>query len=243
MERREVEKMASVEDAMWWYRALRANLSALLPGPEQGAGLRLLDAGCGTGGWLKALAAERPDIDSTGLEYDPLGAELAARRSGRPVAVGSIASLPFAHSCFDIVTSSDVLCHAGVDEAASLDEMRRCLRPGGHLLMNLPAYEWMMSEHDRSVANARRYSEAGLVALLKTHGFSDIRATFWNSVLFPLMVLKRKLAPSGGTSDVTNYPKPLEAIFSALTGLETAAIRKGAQLPFGGSILVKAVRA
>ena len=236
----EYEKMAAVEDAMWWYGGLRANL-ATLAGLESGGRAVLLDAGCGTGGTLRALRTAQPGLTLVGMDFDRGACAHAERKSGCPIAAGSIDRLPFASASFDVILSADVLCHMSVDQDAALAELGRCLKPGGRLILNLPAYEWMKSVHDARVHTARRYTAGGLARLLGRHGFGQIRATYWNTLLFPLMVLRRKLF-KGGSSDVMLYPAPIERLFRAVVGLETRALGAGWTLPFGGSVLVRATK-
>ena len=81
--------------------------------------------------------------------------------------------------------SADVLCHGGVDQQAALQEMRRCLKPGGLLVLNLPAYRWLYSAHDRAVDNVRRYALAEVAALLDEAGFVRIRTTIGTPCSFP----------------------------------------------------------
>lgn len=240
MEAAEYGRMAAIEDRFWWFQALRRNMASWLPPPGV-APLRLLDAGAGTGGWLKYLAEHRPDIAATGLEFDGSAAVWAMQRCGRPLVQGTINHLPFADGAFEVATSSDVLCHAGVDEAGALAELRRVLAPGGRLLLSLPAYDWLLSEHDRAVHNSRRYTETRLRAVLSGVGFRVQRCTYWNTLLFPLMVAKRKLWPSQG-SDVEPMPPMIDAGFAWLTEAESRWLRAGGSLPFGGSILCEAVR-
>lgn len=241
MDAAEYRKMAAVEDAMWWYRALRANLLALLGRAAARPSALVLDAGCGTGGMLAAL--HKAGIAAIGLELDANAARIARDKSGCPVVVGSIAALPFADKAFDAVVSADVLCHGGVDEAGSLSEMRRCLRSGGALLLNLPAYGWMLSDHDRAVDNVRRYTRGALVRLLAGAGFAEVSGTYWNTLLWPLMVVRRKLLRGGdGGSDVRPFPGPVDFLFRFLTSIETSWLRCGWSLPFGGSVLIKAVK-
>jgi SAM-dependent methyltransferase len=241
MEAGEYAKMAALEDSMWWYRALRANLMALLR-RRRGTVTRILDAGCGTGGLLRFLARSLPDVEIIGLEFDGEAARIASGKAHHPVANGSINHLPFADHCFDVVISADVLCHGGVDEEGALRELHRCLKPGGLLLLNLPAYRWMLSPHDRVVHNVRRYTSGGLRTQLAAHGFQPVATSYWNTLLFPLMVLRRKLSRADATSDVRPFPAPIERLFDALTGLETAILKRGGVLPFGGSVLASAVR-
>ncbi len=243
MNRDEYLKMHAVEAQMWWYRTCHRHLLALWarhrPDPALGS-LPILDAGCGTGGFLDKLAASTPH-PVVGLDYAPLAVDLARSRSHLPVTVGSINHLPFADNQFAGLFSVDVLCHRSVDEAASLREFYRVLAPGGTLILNLPAYPWLYAAHDRAVHTARRYTAGAILPPLRAAGFTAIRTGYWNSILFPLMVVQRKLLAAQGTaSDVKPYPFILDALFHRLTTLETFAIRRGLRLPFGGSLLVVA---
>jgi SAM-dependent methyltransferase len=241
MDDAEYEKMAAVEDAMWWYGGLRANLAALAGLGR--AGETLLDAGCGTGGTLRHLRAAAPAMTLVGVDFDRRACALARAKSGCAISCGSIDALPFPPRAFDVILSADVLCHRGVDQQAALAELHRCLKPGGRLVLNLPAYRWLASSHDTRVHNTRRYTASGLTGLLGRHGFGDIRTTYWNMLLFPLMVLRRKLfRPAAGGSDVMLYPAPIERLFRAMVGVETRLLAAGWGLPFGGSVLVRAVK-
>lgn len=250
MERVEYHRMAMLETTMWWYRALHAIQIDRLAAAGLPAGARVLDAGCGTGGFLARLSAMPTGWSLAGLEFDPEAAGLAREKSSQaghwPVETGSVNAMPYPERSFDAVVSNDVLCHAGVDEAAALAEFRRCLQPGGLLLLNLPAYQWMASSHDAHVHNARRYTAGGAVALLRAAGFAVERSGYWNSLLFPLMLLHRVLAKAGTEqegSDVRPYPAWQEKLFFAVTTVERHLARIGLQLPFGGSVWIQARKA
>lgn len=240
MERSEYERLAAVEDRMWWFRGLHANLVAALA-RRDAPRRRVLDAGCGTGGLLARLAAAFPGAGIVGIDVDAAAATLARGKSGQPVCRGSVDRLPFADGCFDAILSADVLCHRGVDAERALREFRRCLGPGGVLVLNLPAYRWLYSAHDVAVANARRFARGELEGLLAAAGFAGIRARYWNSFLFPLMVLRRKLWRGGG-SDVALLSPPVERALGAIMALERRLAAAGFVLPFGGSLLAVAVK-
>ena len=190
-----------------------------IAGRRRDGGRPLLDAGCGTGGLLARLAAEHREQSAIGLDADPFACARAAAKSGRPVCAGSVNALPFADGAFGAIFSADVLCHAGVDERAALAQFHRCLGDDGVLVLNLPAYHWMMSRHDLAVSNVRRYTRRRIARLLQAAGFGVVFAGYWNMVLFPLMVLTRKLLPDDGAaaSDVEPYPPPVEALCRAAT--------------------------
>lgn len=245
MERAEYELMNAVEDRMWWYRGAHANALALYGISQKhraAPGGLALDAGCGTGGLLTKLAAAAGVPPACGLDYEPRAADLARRKSGRPVVVGTVNDLPFADGSMAAIFSMDVLCHRAADQERALREAHRCLTPGGVLVINLPAYQWMLSVHDERVHNSRRFTRRQVVAQLQAAGFPEVRASYWNMVLFPLMLLRRKLLTASDKSDVQLYPAAIEAIFRGILGLERGLIRLGIRLPFGGSIIAVATK-
>jgi SAM-dependent methyltransferase len=239
----EYDKLDAAEGRMWWFAALHANLTAMLDRARPGPG-RLLDAGCGTGGLLTTLAMRSPGRDAVGIDREPVACERAAAKSGRPVCAGSVNALPFGDKAFAAILSADVLCHRAVDERAALQQFHRCLGAGGLLVLNLPAYRWMLSRHDIAVHNTRRYTRKGVATLLRAADFRPIYTGYWNTVLFPLMLATRKLLPArpGKDSDVKLYPAPVEALCRAATALERRLMRCGVRLPFGGSVVAVAVK-
>jgi SAM-dependent methyltransferase len=177
-----------------------------------------------------------------GLEFDTVAAQLAATKSGRPVAAGSVNEMPIGDGVLGGYVSLDVLCHGGVDPQRAVQEARRCLRPGAVALFNLPAYGWLLSAHDRRVHNVRRFTLGQVRALLAGHGFRVVKSSYWNTLLFPLMLLHRLTGRDDAASDVREFPPWLEALFSAALAVERAAISAGLSLPFGGSLMIVATR-
>lgn len=244
MERAEYERMHAVEDRMWWYRGLRALAAgelarALARSTAVGP---VLDAGCGTGGMLRVLGATTAGRPTLGLEYDAIAASLAAAKAGRPVASGSVNEMPLGGATLAGYVSLDVLCHGGVEPTRALKEAHRCLRPGAIAVFNLPAYGWMLSAHDKRVHNVRRFTRGQVGALLSGHGFRVLRSSYWNTFLFPLMLLHRLIERDDAESDVRDYPRWLDVIFSTALAVERALISMGLSLPFGGSLIVVAAR-
>jgi SAM-dependent methyltransferase len=153
-----------------------------------------------------------------------------------------VLALPFADDSFDLVTSFDVLYHRAVpDEAPALAEARRVLRPGGRLLIRLPAYEWLRSRHDRHVHTRRRYTASEVRSLLESAGFFVERCSYVLSLLFPLPATARlleRLTPDRGDESAMEMPaRPLNAVLRAPMAVEAAWLSLGGSLPFGLSIM------
>jgi ubiquinone/menaquinone biosynthesis C-methylase UbiE len=238
----EYELMDAVEERMWWYRALHLRvLDALHRRP--GAPGALLDAGCGTGGLLRRLAGKSTRA-LVGLDFNPEAARRAGAKSGALTTGGDANRLPFADASFSALVSMDVLCHRAVEPGLALAEFHRVLKPGGALVLNLPAFEWLHSTHDIRVHNARRFTADQARVLLTDAGFTAIDTRYWNALLLPLMILQRKLlkSDSEAKSDVAPFPPWLDAMLYAVTGLERWLARIGLRYPAGGSVLVIATR-
>jgi ubiquinone/menaquinone biosynthesis C-methylase UbiE len=236
MEAAEYALMDAAEDQMWWYRALHRRLVGALTGVHG----NVLDVGCGTGGLLARLRTARPDLGLTGIEWADAASRRAASKSAVPIVRGSANALPFADASFAAVIAADQLCHRAVDPDRALAELRRVLRPGGRLVVNMPAYAWLLSAHDHRVHNVRRQTACQLVAMLREAGFRSAQARYWNGLLLPLMVVQRKLlARDSAASDVAPFPPWLNASLHAMTEIER---RLPFALPAGGSVLATAER-
>jgi SAM-dependent methyltransferase len=237
VERIEYERMHAVEDRMWWYRGLRALVVQELARALRDRSGPVLDAGCGTGGMLARLGPS-----ALGLEYDAIAAALACKKAGRPVACGSVNEMPLGDHTLAGYVSLDVLCHDGVDPESAAGEAQRCLEPGAIALFNLPAYGWLLSAHDRRVHNVRRFTRGQARMLLAGRGFKILKASYWNTLLFPLMLLHRLTERADAESDVRDFPRWIDALFSAALAVERLVIGLGLSLPFGGSLLIVARR-
>lgn len=242
MQAEQYAAMAAVEDRMWWYRALHRNVLALLASALPAGDGAILDAGCGTGGLLRRLAERWPAARLCGLEASPLALALARPRTRAWLVAGSVNRLAFADRRFDAVVSLDVLYHANVRADAALAEMRRCLRRGGVAVINLPAYRWLGSAHDVRVQGARRFSASEAIALVRAAGLQVEWTSYWNTIPFPAMAVRRLLAAGVGGGDVRLYPPVLDCLLDRAMRLEHRALRRRWRLPFGGSVLLLARR-
>jgi SAM-dependent methyltransferase len=235
-----------VEERHWWYRGRRAILEAVLDGLALPAGggsgggaVRILDAGCGSGRNMVALA-RRGTV--TGVELAARSLELARARDAGPVLPGSLDEpLPFDGEAFDLAVVLDVLEHVR-DDGAALRELARVVAPGGRLLVTVPQYGWLWGEHDVLSHHHRRYTRALLLGRAAAAGWRAERVTAFNTVLLgPIAVARlaqrarRRAQPA---SDLGRTPQgAVNAVLESLLRAEAALIRRGRDLPAGVSLL------
>jgi SAM-dependent methyltransferase len=241
MEQAEYLVMAAVEGHHWWYGGMRAITASMLDIAYAGRrDLQILDAGCGSGGNVRFLQRYG---SVTGIDLAAEALALGRERVHSDMARASVLAIPFADASFDLVTSFDVLYHRAVtDERVALCEARRVLRPGGLLLLRLPAYQFLLRRHDREVHTRRRYTAGHVRALLQSSGYVIERSSYINTVLFPLAVAQQlaeralpTFAPHG-----SNLVPPTAALNEALRwplAAEAAWIARGRSFPFGLSIV------
>jgi SAM-dependent methyltransferase len=198
----------------------------------------ILDAGCGTGNNLRHLArygrAVGVDLSEQALVF--------CKSRGVAAARAGLLALPFQGGAFDCVTSLDVIYHRWVtDDAAAVAEMARVLRPGGLLLLRVPALRILWGAHDEAVHSRHRYRRDEVRRLLEGAGLTVERATYANTLLLPLVAARRGLDRLTGRegSDVGFLPAPLEWAFRSVLEAEARFVRR-VSLPLGSSVFALA---
>jgi SAM-dependent methyltransferase len=228
----------AVEDEYWWYRGRRrivVDVVAGLPLPPQP---QILDAGCGSGRNMVELSEFGTAV---GLEPSPRGAEVARARRVGEVVVATIDKMPFDASRFDIITCLDVLEHIE-DDREALRELRRVARPGGVLLITVPAYPRLWSSHDELNRHYRRYTRPELLSRAVVAGWRPLRTTHFNALLLPVAAAWRlgerlRRGPAPATSELQRTPAALNWLLEQPLRAEAALLRSGRRIPAGLSLV------
>jgi SAM-dependent methyltransferase len=241
METAEYATMFRVEETHWWYSTLHRLIFQVLESElPDWRDKRILDVGCGTGAILQLLGNPEKNV---GIDLAPEAVSLSKQRGLNNVRQGDVCALPFSDASFDAVICSSVLYHQWVgDVEGAVCEMHRVLRPGGVVLINVPAFPFLRSRHDEAVMTARRFRKEELRNLLLKQNFEIHRLTYWTTFLFPLAVAARTFGASKMGRDFdTNGDSVIQRAFGQIMKLELYAL-KWTSLPFGVALFAVARR-
>lgn len=175
-------KYHQIEENYWWFQARRDMVFRLVQDLRLPSTAPILEIGCSGGPLLQRLAAHGYS-DLTGIDVSEAGIAVAQQRGIPNVSCMDGAHLAFPDASFDLVIASDVLEHIE-DEAQALREWARVLRPGGQLLVFVPAFSFLWGKHDEVNQHFRRYTAAQLAAALSRARLQVQRRSYWNIGLF-----------------------------------------------------------
>ncbi len=239
----EFANIARHEADFWWYRGMRAiQLRFLSPHLKGRSFRRALEAGCGTGYLARHLQRDLA-LPLVAMDYSAQGLRFGVSEGLARASQGSLLELPFETGAFDLAMSFDVLQQFQPDEARrALSELARVLEPGGILALRVSAFHALRSKHSEFVCEAQRYTRPKLHRLVEDAGFRVLRASYANTLLSPVALLKFRLIealqnkqPSSGIQQVAPW---LDGALYRVLMAEEAWLGAGFNLPFGQSLLL-----
>lgn len=232
-----------VESTHWWWMGRRRIIEKLLDTHLKKNKNVILDAGCGTGAEIIYLQKYG---EVHGLDLSKMAVDYCKKQGIKNVKTGDVSKLPYKDKTYDLICLLDVLEHTSNDKLV-LKEMYRVLKPGGMLMMTVPAWPFLYSTHDRDQGHFKRYVKEDLRQLLVKTKFQEIKTSYFNTFLSPPIVAIRMISKLGGpfagladhdsklnydVADISLINKTLTAIFAA-----EAPFVKNFDLPFGISLL------
>ncbi len=228
----------AVEERHWWFVGRRALVRQLVRRATGDHTARILEIGCSGGPLLQQLRSDGY-ANLTGIDISKEAIALCATRGVPNTFVMDAQHLQYPAESFDVITASDVLEHLA-DAPTALREWHRTLRPGGVLLVFVPAFMFLWSEHDVANQHKHRYHAAELKAALEGAGFAVERRGYWNFLLFPPAALVRLVknllsgpGNAGGQGDLKKTSSAVSWILQLVLKLENRILLAGFDFPFG----------
>ena len=190
----EFDALARVEREHWFYRGKRDLVRHWIErlAPLRGDDL-LVDIGAGTGQLISEVAGS---CRALGVEAHPQGLAIAASRAVRLVQA-SIEALPIAAGAAAVITALDVIEHVE-DDVAALAELHRVVRPGGLVILHVPAFQLLWSDWDVSLGHKRRYTKPSLLELVRRSPLQVRHCAYVNTAAFlPILAVRALRARFG----------------------------------------------
>jgi|SRR3989344_7789084 len=231
------QDLFELEEVHWWHIAKRKICLALIKKyVKTRSNFKVLDIGCGTGKNLEEFCkfGKAFGID-TSIDAIRFCRE---KRGLKNVTLASAQKTGFSYDSFDVVCILDVLEHT--DDKKTLKEIHRILKPGGLLLITVPAFNFLWSRWDEVLHHRRRYTKDSLEKILSFTNFEVVKISYMYSFLVvPLIVIrfiKSFLFKNHYPSDFKISNKILNKVMISVSALESNLIFNGS-IPFGTSLV------
>ena len=229
------------EKRHWWHIAKRALIKQFIDGRN----LKILVAGIGGGMICEEL--EEAGHNVVGIDISHASCEYAEKDIGIPVIEGDLEKpLIFEKESFDLIIVADLLEHIA-NEKQLLSEALRCLKPGGKIIITVPAYMHMWSQWDIRLGHKRRYSLNYLKNELLETGFRIKKISYFHALIYPFVYIYRKILrlPKGKNSKKSDFavlPNRLVSGFFMSYYAAERSLLNLIDLPFGLSIFAVGIK-
>ncbi len=241
MEKSEYKTLYEIENEHWWHIALHDLVEHYIA--QKGSGLKIFDAGCGTGGLMQTL--EKYGVVE-GIDGSDEAIDFCMKRGLKKVRLLDLNAWKSEPDHYDAIICMDVLCHESIkDDLQMIKNFHAGLKPGGKLILNLPAFNYLMRDHDIVVKTVRRYRKKNFLDKIEHIGFSFEKVSYRLPLLFViLLVLKccRFFSPpkKKAESDLKNMPPLINRMLLNANLFENWMIKNNVSFPFGSSLFIAA---
>ncbi len=240
----EYTRMAAVEEKHWWYRSLHLLVYKEISKRHQQKDLFIVDAGCGTGGLMKFLQNKGyRNLEGFDISNDAIAFCKAANLKVELNSIRSIAEI-YSPQSVDIIVSNDTFYFFSEEERrAILQAFWHVLKPGGMVILNLPALEAFKGIHDLSVGIEKRFTKKAVKEMINTKQFHVSTVKFWPFILSPIIFFSRffqriQLKMNKNVeihSDVNLPPNSINKVLFFITKMENTLLK---YKPFGSSLFL-----
>ena len=229
---RRFSALTEISETHFWFAGRQALIQRILDRYVPEKVENALDIGCGPGRWLSSWLRYAKDV----CGIDPFAENVTPNSlvESTRIISGVASELPVEDASADLVLALDVLEH--IEDMPALREMHRALRPDGYVMITVPAFPWLWSFRDEDAGHLRRYTRQSLLAAIETAGFQARHVQYYQSLLFPVVILSRLLGRRASTVRDTE-DRPPEWLNRILRRVNLFEVNAGLRLPFGSSLL------
>lgn len=230
--------MSEIEENNWWHegrrKILQSTIAYLVKSVKNS---KILDVGCGTGGTSNAFLKFGYLV---GTDLSIAALKLATKKGFTNILKSSLTNIPLKDETFDIITALDVIEHMENDHSVLL-ELNRLVKLNGYVIITVPAFQFLWSEHDVALSHFRRYTTSTLTKVLNETNFEVVRISYFISFIFLPYAVYRLLTKNSINQEnpktaKRQLPKIVNVLFERMMNVEDRLL-KSVDLPFGVSLL------
>lgn len=234
------QDMYDLEDQHWWHKAKRALIIESLQKLSYSKKSKLLDIGCGTG---RNIQAFNNLMEAHGIDMSFAAIKFCKQRGLTTVTKSSAAKTSFKEHSFSVITALDIIEHT--DDQAVLKECWRLLKPGGTLIVTVPAYQWAWSKWDEVLHHQRRYTSQSLKAVLTQQGFKLKKLSYvYSFLLLPVLIIRKIKSLNSKdkySSDFALSNQLIDTILGKVAAVERWLLWR-VSIPFGTTVFAIALK-
>jgi len=231
----------TLEKSHWWFTGRRRIFKTLLSSLMIRDGSTVLDVGCGVGSNLFLL--QSMGFKVVGIDSEIYSLFFAQKNSLVPLINADLLTLPIKSNSAELIVAADILEHLEKDNRG-IKEMYRVLERMGKIMITVPAFQALWGTQDMVGMHKRRYVKKELLKKMEQEGFTILRSSYFNFLLFFPILFTRWLIRFCGlkieSENKINHPL-INLFLKSIFSLESYLLRY-ISFPFGVSIFCVAIK-